>query len=144
MEYLNFGARASGAALGRELARMHLATPTDPDAAAGRFGFPVENTCGATPQINDWCDDWVTFYRDQRLRYQLQLTGNRDLMRMGDKLCNNIHTFFEGITVRAAGAPWPTAARGHQSFAPSCALDAPALTWAAEHRTRRNAAPRPA
>lgn len=100
MEHLNFGGRASGAELGRQLAAMHLATPTDPDAAAGRFGFPVANTCGATPQVNDWSDDWVAFYRDQRLRYQLQLTGNAELQRMGDKLCANIHTFFDGITVR--------------------------------------------
>mmetsp|Transcript_1496 Transcript_1496/g.3632 ORF Transcript_1496/g.3632 Transcript_1496/m.3632 type:complete len:355 (+) Transcript_1496:96-1160(+) len=100
MEHLNFGGRASGAELGRQLAAMHLATPTDPDAAAGRFGFPVANTCGATPQVNDWSDDWVAFYRDQRLRYQLQLTGNAELQRMGDKLCANIHTFFDGITVK--------------------------------------------
>lgn len=100
MEHLNFRGRASGADLGRELARMHLATPTDPNAAAGKFGFPIENTCGATPQINDWNDDWVAFFRDQRLKYQLKLTGNRDLISMGNKLCDKLHTFFDDIEVK--------------------------------------------
>jgi hypothetical protein len=36
-----------------------LLLPQDPNAAAGKFGFPVDNTIGATPQPNGWMDDWV-------------------------------------------------------------------------------------
>ena len=99
MEYLKFSGRPSPSDLGRQLAQMHLATPKDPNAAAGKFGFAVDNTCGGTPQPNQWQDDWVTFFREQRLRHQLQLTGNSELMKMGDKLCDKLHTYFEGIEV---------------------------------------------
>ena len=31
----------------------------DPEAAAGKYGFPVDNTIGETPQPNGWMDDWL-------------------------------------------------------------------------------------
>lgn len=37
--------------------------PQDPDAASGKFGFPVDNTIGGTPQANGWMDSWVRGYR---------------------------------------------------------------------------------
>jgi len=100
MEHLNLSGRPSGAEMGRQLALMHLATPLDHDAAGGKFGFPIDNTCGGTLQPNAWQRDWVTFFRDQRLMHQLKLTGNRELMDLGEKLCNKLDTFFEGIEVK--------------------------------------------
>lgn len=47
----------------------------DPNAKAGKFGFAVDNTIGATPQPNGWMDNWVDFYRERRIRHQLQLLG---------------------------------------------------------------------
>jgi fructosamine-3-kinase len=47
----------------------------DANAKAGKFGFAVDNTIGATPQPNGWMDDWVEFYRERRIRHQLQLLG---------------------------------------------------------------------
>jgi len=47
----------------------------DPNAKAGKFGFAVDNTIGATPQPNGWMDSWVDFYRERRIRHQLQLLG---------------------------------------------------------------------
>jgi hypothetical protein len=47
----------------------------DPKAAAGQFGFGVNNTIGGTPQPNAWMDSWVDFYRERRLRHQLKLAG---------------------------------------------------------------------
>lgn len=49
--------------------------PQDPNAKAGKFGFAVDNTIGATPQPNGWMDDWVEFYRERRIRHQLNLLG---------------------------------------------------------------------
>jgi hypothetical protein len=46
MEYLNLGGRCDQAALGRQLALMHLAEPAHGEARAGGFGFPVANTIG--------------------------------------------------------------------------------------------------
>lgn len=47
----------------------------DPNAQAGKFGFAVDNTIGATPQPNGWMDNWVDFYRERRIKHQLQLLG---------------------------------------------------------------------
>lgn len=47
----------------------------DPNAKAGKFGFAVDNTIGATPQPNGWMDSWVDFYRERRIKHQLQLLG---------------------------------------------------------------------
>lgn len=59
MEYLDMrGSLGSMAELGRQLAAMHAAAPSDPQAAAGKFGFAVDNTIGGTHQANGWMDDW--------------------------------------------------------------------------------------
>ncbi|GLC45811.1 hypothetical protein PLESTM_001782600 [Pleodorina starrii] len=101
MEHLDMrGGRLDSGELGRRLARMHLATPKDEHAAAGQFGFPVDNTIGGTQQLNGWTSDWVAFLRDKRLGPQLQMTGDSQLKRMGEQLCSNLHTYFDGIEVR--------------------------------------------
>jgi len=61
------------AALGDALGRLHAAEPLAPEARAGLFGFPVDNTIGATPQPNPWTDEdgteaWSRFFADHRLR----------------------------------------------------------------------------
>lgn len=53
--------------LGRLLAEHHRAT------VGTRFGFTVDNHCGATPQPNPWTRDSVAFWRDHRLGHQLDL-----------------------------------------------------------------------
>lgn len=50
--------------LGRGLATLHKKTRQS-------FGFHHDNYCGATPQPNPWTRDWVEFYREHRLRFQL-------------------------------------------------------------------------
>jgi len=52
--------------LGEGLAALHAVT-------APRFGFRGDNTIGRTPQLNGWCDDWLEFFRERRLRPQLAL-----------------------------------------------------------------------
>lgn len=78
--------RCDMTALGRQLALMHLAKPSEPNAAAGRFGFPVDNTIGGTPQENGWMDSWVDFYAQRRLAPQLKRAGDATLQRLGDRL----------------------------------------------------------
>lgn len=92
--------RYDGAELGRQLARMHLAEPSDPTALAGKFGFSVENTIGGTPQPNQWSDSWIEFFRERRLRHQVKLANDARLSRLGDKICAGMEIFFDGITVR--------------------------------------------
>jgi len=77
--------------LGRQLAALHRVTHT-------RFGWHRDNTIGSTPQINTQKNDWVTFYREQRLRYQLELAAENgyggSLQRRGEQLLERLPAFF--------------------------------------------------
>jgi len=66
LEYLELQSKGDFAALGRMLAAAHRHT-------GPRFGWNRDNYIGATPQQNGWCDDWSEFWRDRRLRPQLEL-----------------------------------------------------------------------
>jgi fructosamine-3-kinase len=68
LEWLGRGSSNDGvaAALGRGLAAMHRVT-------ANTFGLNQDNYIGANPQPNQSAADWVTFYREQRLRFQMEL-----------------------------------------------------------------------
>jgi fructosamine-3-kinase len=70
MEWIDLGRQrtASAAEAGRQLARMHRCTRE-------RFGWERDNTIGSTPQPNTQNADWVAFWRDQRLGFQLALAA---------------------------------------------------------------------
>jgi fructosamine-3-kinase len=55
--------------MGQNLAAMHRYRITD----TPKFGWHLDNTIGSTPQINTWETDWVTFFKNHRIEYQLQL-----------------------------------------------------------------------
>ncbi len=97
MEYLNMKGAVDQAELGKQLALMHLAESSDPNAQTGRFGFAVNNTIGGTPQPNSWRDDWIEFFREQRIRHQIKLANDANLSRLGDTLCSKMHKLFDGI-----------------------------------------------
>lgn len=68
LEWLEFSP-ASGEheeLLGRQLAQLHRKT-------AGQYGWYRDNTIGLTQQPNAWADDWIRFFRKQRLEHQLDL-----------------------------------------------------------------------
>ena len=54
---------------------------------------------GGTPQANGWMDDWVSFFAERRLKPQLAQASRPSLQQAGDKLIQNLGTFFEGIEV---------------------------------------------
>lgn len=83
--------------LAKSLAAMHLAEPVFPEARQGKFGFNVNNTIGATSQPNGWMDDWVDFFRERRLRHQIMLTNDTNLISKGRQLCNLLDGLFEDI-----------------------------------------------
>jgi protein-ribulosamine 3-kinase len=80
--------RNAGAALGRALAALHRLPA--PAASAGRYGWHVDNFIGATAQPNGWCDRWIDFWRDRRLRPQLAHAAanghDGGLQRSGERL----------------------------------------------------------
>jgi len=93
LEYLDIG-RGTGTSdelLGRQLAAMHR-------TRSPRFGWRRANTIGSTPQINTPEDDWITFYREHRLRFQFELVAKNgfgdNLQRRGDLLLENLPVFF--------------------------------------------------
>jgi fructosamine-3-kinase len=81
------------AALGRCLARLHRVT-------RDRYGWDRPNTIGSTPQVNTPADDWVTFWRERRLGYQLRLATSRGhggrLAAGGERLLEKLPAFFAG------------------------------------------------
>ncbi|HEX9627393.1 MAG TPA: fructosamine kinase family protein [Acidiferrobacterales bacterium] len=88
---LDGGAGGSGARLGERLAAMHR-------HSAERFGWRRDNTVGSTPQVNTESADWLAFWRERRLRFQLELAGrngyNGGLQRQGDVLMAGLGVFF--------------------------------------------------
>ncbi len=97
LEHLLLGGRGAERQLGAQLAALHRAT-------AGHFGFPADNFIGATPQPNHWHEDWITFWREQRLGWQLRLAARNGcydrLQTLGTRLMENLPAFFDGYAPR--------------------------------------------
>ncbi|MFQ5642223.1 MAG: fructosamine kinase family protein [Thiogranum sp.] len=68
MDYLETGGSGSSTALAEGLAAVHRIRST-------HFGWHRDNTIGSTPQINTQEADWLTFWREHRLAFQLQLAA---------------------------------------------------------------------
>jgi fructosamine-3-kinase len=66
MEFLDLKGAVDFPALARMLAAAHRKT-------GPRFGWHRDNYIGATPQANGWCDDWVEFWLERRMKPQLEL-----------------------------------------------------------------------
>jgi fructosamine-3-kinase len=103
LEYLDLRQAGDAAALGMQLAQLHRI----PQA---RFGWGRDNWIGSTPQPNGWRDDWIGFWRDQRLGFQLELAARNGyggvLQRDGETLLAHLDAFFDGY------APSPSLLHG--------------------------------
>jgi fructosamine-3-kinase len=59
-----------------------------------RFGWDRDNTIGSTPQLNEPSVDWVTFWRERRLGYQLELAARNGyrgrLKQRGERLLDGL------------------------------------------------------
>jgi protein-ribulosamine 3-kinase len=95
LEHLELQARGQDKQLGEQLAALHR-------CPADRFGYMQDNFIGTTPQSNAWTDDWIAFWREQRLGFQLQLAAdngyNGTLQQLGARLLDALPAFFEGYT----------------------------------------------
>src|SRR6185437_1657348 len=95
LEWVEFGSRSRTCevALGEGLALQHR-------HRGQAFGWRLDNTIGSTPQLNGWQADWVSFFRERRLRYQLDLAVRNgyagDLQRSGEALLERMSQFFSG------------------------------------------------
>ena len=90
---LERGRERDAAALGEQLAALHRHT-------AALHGWHRDNTIGPTPQRNPQTDDWIAFFRQHRLRFQLELAERNgysgELQEMGQHLAEGLEDFFEG------------------------------------------------
>ncbi len=71
MEAIDLHRRVTDCAIelaGEQLAALHQVTQA-------QYGWQQDNTIGATPQYNQMTDDWVTFWRERRLGFQLKLAA---------------------------------------------------------------------
>ncbi len=99
MEDLSLSGTGSMAEFGQQLAQLHRHTQQD-------FGWQRDNSIGSTPQINIVEKDWVCFWREQRLGFQLQLASKNNaahsLINKGEKLLDSFATLFDGYQPQAS------------------------------------------
>jgi fructosamine-3-kinase len=101
LEWLDFERTTRGAerVLGERLAALHRHT-------AERYGWHRDNTIGRTAQKNSWHDDWVEFFRDERLAFQLDLAAANgyggELQTLGRQLAEGLQALFDGYRPEAS------------------------------------------
>ena len=101
LEHIDFNPAAAeaSATLGAQLAQMHR-------FQAEQFGWERDNTIGSTPQHNAWSGDWLSFFAEHRLGYQLRLAGDNgaaaSLLDKGERLRHNLDAFFDGYKPSAS------------------------------------------
>jgi fructosamine-3-kinase len=77
--------------LGQQLAAMHRVSNI-------KYGWKSDNFIGSTPQINSFKNQWIKFWQENRLGFQLQLAAKNgyrgNLQQQGDKLLEELPKFF--------------------------------------------------
>lgn len=103
LEYLDLCSGGDAALLGEQMAQLHRLPHT-------RFGWTHDNWIGSTLQRNAWQHDWIAFWREQRLGFQLTLAAQNGhggaLQRDGDRLLARLGSLFDGY------APMPSLLHG--------------------------------
>jgi len=93
LEYLDLHGSGDAAQLGEGLALQHRVPQP-------QFGWAHDNWVGSTPQRNGWARDWIAFWRDERLGFQLRQAAQNGyggaLQRDGERLLAGLDAFFDG------------------------------------------------
>ena len=99
LEHLDLCDRGDAALLGEQLAQLHRTPQVESHRV--RFGWGHDNWIGSTPQPNGWREDWIDFWREQRLGFQLRLAAEKNgycgpMQRDGETLMARLPEFFAG------------------------------------------------
>ena len=73
--------------LGRSLAEMHRSNSTE------SFGLDHDNYIGRLPQKNTFHGNWIVFFTQNRLEYQLQMALKNGLV--GNRFADNYRAFYD-------------------------------------------------
>lgn len=90
LEYIPLQGQGKSEEMGRRLAMMHQHT-------RDLFGWHRDNTIGSTTQANELNHDWVAFWRDQRLGFQLKLAADKGLDRKHVAVCEQLMARLEQL-----------------------------------------------
>ncbi|KAM6163008.1 fructosamine-3-kinase [Rhynchocyon petersi] len=122
MEYLKMKSLSSQASkLGEQMADLHLynqklgeklkkeestvgrRTGDDKPQYVTKFGFHTVTCCGFIPQVNEWLDDWATFFMRHRLQAQLDLIekdyADREARELWSRLQVKIPELFRDLEI---------------------------------------------
>lgn len=95
LEYLELNPRGNARLLGEQLAALHR-------CSNNQFGFAQDNFIGSTPQPNALNVNWVEFWKEQRLGFQLHLAAQNgyggQLQSLGATLLDALPIFFVSYT----------------------------------------------
>jgi protein-ribulosamine 3-kinase len=95
LEHLDLRGSGDAALLGEQLAQLHRVPQQ-------RFGWAHDNWIGSTLQRNAWQHDWIAFWREQRLGFQLGLAAQNGyggaLQEDGERLLARLDALFDGYT----------------------------------------------
>lgn len=95
LEHLDLRPRGDAHLLGEQLAAMHR-------CSGHSFGFSQDNFIGETPQQNGRSDDWIDFWRERRLKFQLRLASENgygdQLDDLAMKLLDALPAYFVGYS----------------------------------------------
>jgi fructosamine-3-kinase len=75
-----------------------------------RYGFEEDNFIGGLPQINDWMDDWPTFFCRCRLEPQVRIAREKD--RWSSRWNKHLDRLYSRIDGWLPGAPEPSLLHG--------------------------------
>lgn len=92
LENMELGHGGNSRMAGEQLALMHR-------HQAQQYGWSIDNTIGSTLQINHQEDEWVRFWSEYRLGFQLELAVRNGfaghLQQQGEKLLEGIHLLMD-------------------------------------------------
>lgn len=99
LEWIESRGRFDQALCGEALAQLHL------NGSETRYGLDEDNYIGSSPQFNQWEEDWVPFFQNQRLLPQLKMAAEQGLLprqrrQRLEKLIFTLGEWLDGVSRR--------------------------------------------